>query len=387
MSMRKSIAGRFLLISLLCALTTFPLAAQKRPRRAATAKHTSHASYSSHKKVKPSSRLSTQTPTAWRREISPAVQTGHVHKQDKISHTQVRWISSLLPEKNTHTTKTLLRALPQIWAAQQRYENTTLFSEFIRQYYDQHFGMLSPHLKTLFDQISSFEDEAIEIEVTKRISYLAQNKELIAQAALPEVSTLPEQAFRLRYLADIATLTPGNFNPKHLVLSIERRMSVNPQKDFPLRHVSGRAMFKVGQEFYPVFGYNGPLDHITHLYRFLLNGTHKNKQLTVIYDETTRALAIYNHDKTFWLRLSSHEYSSPERLHLHLNELRPVDFINSYGVESHDQINCNLSIPLSVPENLPSHNVQDFLYQQLIVNPVKFWKGNDHVTIERRPIF
>ena len=386
MSMRKFIVGRFLLIVLLCALTAFPLAAQKRARRAATVKHTSHAS--SHKKVKKSSRSSSsKNSETWRREKSSSALSGKTTKQEKISRSQTQWISSLLPEKNTHTTKLLLRALPQLWAAQRRYENTTLFGEFIRQYYDQHFGMLSPHLKTLFEQISSFENEEMEIEVTKRVSYLAQNKELIAQAALPEVSTLPEQAFRLRYLADIATLTPGNFNPEHLVLSIERRMSTNPQKDFPLRHVSGHAMFKIGQQFYPVFGYNGPLDYITQLYRFLLNGTHKNKHLTVIYDETTRALAIYNHDKTLWLRISSHEYSSPERLHLHLNELRAVDFINSYGVESHEQINCNLSIPLSVPENLPSHNVQDFLYQQLIVNPVKFWKGNDHVTIERRPIF
>ena len=166
MGMRKSILGRFSLIVLLCALTAFPLSAQKRPRRSATAKHSSYSSHVSHKKVKHPARSSSgKTPAREPRERSLSVKTANTPKQEKFSHTQTRWISSLLPTKDFHTTKTLLRALPQIWAAQRRYENTTLFSEFIRQYYDQHFGMLSPHLKTLFDQISSFQNEKIEIEI------------------------------------------------------------------------------------------------------------------------------------------------------------------------------------------------------------------------------
>lgn len=387
MSMRRFIFLRFLLLLLISAVTVSPLAAQRGARRGATAKHAGH-SHPSHKKSKHASRPRSdgESVSSLREKTATSVQTRPISKKQE-KRDQIRLISSLLPEKNSNTNRTLLKVLPQLWAAERRYEDPTIFSEFMRRYYDQHFGMLSPHMKTLFDKVSSFQDENMETLVTKRVSYLAQNKELLAQAALPEMDALPTQAFRLRYLADITTLTPNNFNPSNLVLSIERRMSTNPQKDFPLRHVSGHAMFTIGQQFYPVFGYNGPLDNITLLYRFLLNGNHKNKPLTAIFDADSRALAIYNADKTFWLRISSHEYSSPERLHLHLNELRQVDFINSYGVESHEQVNFNLSIPLSVPEDLPQHGVQDFLYQKLIVNPVKFWKGNDHVTIERRPIF
>ena len=304
-------------------------------------------------------------------------------KLDKVSRAQSKKISSLV----TDNSSSLLKVLPQLWNEQDLYRNNALFSEFITKYYSRNFGDLSPHLKTFFDRVSMLQDRELELQVTKRVSYLAQNKLLLALAALPDRPDLPERAFRLRYLSDISQLTAGNFRPEQLVLSMEWSMSPNLQKDLPLRHVNAAATVNIGKQTYPVYNYNGPLDYIALLYRYLINGNHKNRPLTVIFDETSRAMAIYNENRTFWLRLSSHEYSSPERLHMHLNEQRTVNFINIYGVERTETINCNLFIPLATPEDLPKHGVQEFLYQKLILNPIKSWKGNDHVTVENRPIF
>lgn len=297
-------------------------------------------------------------------------------------------VSSLIEEDLTRQGNHILNTLHHIWRLQDRYGNHNLFSIFIRQYYSLNFGVVSPHLQTLFNKLGALENRDLELRVTKRLRYLAQNKDLLAQALLEDdIAKLPTKAFRVRYLTDIGQLSAENFREENLVLSIERRMSPNPDKDFPIRHVSGHALVPIHQDAYSVYGFNAPLDQITSLYRFLLNGKKKGQQMTVIFDEKGKSMAIFNHDKSLWLRISPHEYSSPQRLHIHLNELRPVTFTNTYGVEKQERVNFNLSVPLSVPEDLPSYGVQDFLYKKLIANPVKFFKGDDHVKVEYRPIF
>ncbi len=296
-------------------------------------------------------------------------------------------ITDILPDRSSTQAQDMLQSLDKLWALQDRHGNHNLSALFIQKYYSQHFGIVSQHLQKLFNKIASLNNRELERRVSKRIFYLAQNRDLLSLAALPQTTTtLSSKAFRLRYLSDIGALNETNFQESQLVLSIERKMSPDPQKDFPLRHVSGHAMITIGQQVYPIYQFNGPLENITMLYRFLLNGK-KKQPLTVVFDENSKSMAIYNHDRSVWLRISSHEYSFPERLHIHLNELRTVTFTNCYGVEKTERVNFNLSIPLAVPKNLPNHNVQDFLYQQLIVNPIKFFKGDDNVTIEKRPIF
>jgi len=297
-------------------------------------------------------------------------------------------VASFIPKKPNPKAQDVLEGLSQLWTLQERYGNHGLFAIFIRQYYAQHFGAVSPHLQMLFSKIAAQQDRGLEIRAVTRLHYLVQNKEALAQAALPAISdTLPDKAFRVRYLSDIGKLTANNFRENQMVLSIERRMSPAPEKDFPIRHVTGQAVVTIKHNVYPVYEFAAPLDQITSLYRFLLCGNKKGQAIHVVFDEQSHAMALFNEDHSLWLRISSHEYSNPQRLHLHLNELRPVRFTNSFGVESSERVNFNLSVPLAPPDNLPKHNVQDFLYRKLVANPVKYFKGDDHVTIERRSIF
>lgn len=275
-----------------------------------------------------------------------------------------------------------------MWRLEERGTETSLFPIFIRQYYGQHFGVVSPHLQKLFHKIGSLQDHEIQTRIIKRLRYLVQNKHALALAALPTntPTILPAKLFRVRYLADINTLTAENFAEDMLVLSIERRMSPQPEKDLPLRHITGNSVVKIKNQLFPVYQFNAPLDTLPNLYRFLLNGK-KKQPFTVVFDEEGQSMALFNHDHTVWIRISPHEYSSPERLHIHVNELRDVSFTNSHGVETWERVNINLSVPIATPADLPKYKVQEFLYHKLIVNPVKFFKGDNLATIIKRPIF
>ncbi len=298
-------------------------------------------------------------------------------------------VASLFVNRPLKQNNQIRRALDKLWALQDIYGDHHLFPIFIRQYYVQNFGIVSPHLQWLFNKVDELQDRDLQARLLGRMLYLVRNKELLAQEVLQPgvLNKLTQKSFRLRYLSDISQITPENFDPNQLVLSIERHMDPNPRKDFPIRHVDSKSMLALPQGNYAVYNYHGPLEEISALYRFLLNGKSKRAPFTVVFDEAGKSMAIYNEDKSLWLRVSSHEYTFPKRLHVHLNALTRVDFVNAYGVEATDRVNLNLSIPLAEPKALPSKGVQQFLYEQLIVKPVEIFENDERVTLERRPIF
>lgn len=282
------------------------------------------------------------------------------------------------------TEKNIFSALNKTQAIQQTYGDHQLFEILARHYYKQNFGTITPHLQQFFMRIAQLNDPQLESRVLKRMRFLADNSQLLADQIAPQ---MPRHAIRLRYLANIEQLTAKRFNPNFLVLSVERKMSDKPEKDFPLRHVSGQSVLTVGNSEFAVFAYAGPLEYLGNLYRYLVNGKHSRAPMTMVLDEEHQALAVYNEDNSLWIRITSHEFSHPNQLHIHLNEIRPVLFQNAYGNESHELVNINLSIPLMTPDDLPSHGVSQFLFKHLLLNPVKHFQGDAHVTIERRSIF
>lgn len=298
-------------------------------------------------------------------------------------------VFSLLRQKAHRNSENPLLLLDPLWKQQEKFPNVPLFPLFMRRYYSKQFGDLSPHMGLFFDQVGSCYDPDLEFRITKRLYYLAQNKYIMANAALPGLleNNPSIKSFRVRYLKNIADLTPETFDEKNLVLSIEQRMSANPYYDFPIRHVNGRSKVKIGQQTYPVFTYNGPFDNLSVLYRFLLNGAKPHQHISLLFDEEGQSLAMFNHDRSLWLRISPHEFTSPDRLHIHLNELRPTAFVNRDGAEKTETVNLNLSIPLTTPPGLPKYRPRDFLYKKMILDPVKAFKQDAHITIEKRPIW
>lgn len=143
----------------------------------------------------------------------------------------------------------------------------------------------------------------------------------------------------------------------------------------------------MGKQLFPVYQYSGSFDYLSMLYRYLLNGKKTKQNLTVLFDKDAKAMAIYNADRTRWLRITPHEYASAENLHIHLNEIRTADIVTNLGQIKQETVNFNLSIPLSTPSYLPTYSRNEFLYNEMILKPLQHLKGSDHVKIIEQPIF
>lgn len=277
--------------------------------------------------------------------------------------------------------------LPAVWEIQQEYGNHNLTALAAKRYYKEHFGLLTPHLHRLFDKIASFQLPGLERRFFTRMQFLAENQRFI----VPKISRAAVKPgnIRMRYLTDVGKLTPKSFKEEDLILSVEQAMSPAEQTNVSIRHINGRTSFQVGPNIYEIYEYMGPIDYIPNLYRFLLTNDKPRAPMTIIFDEGAKSLAMYNEDKTLWVRVTPHEYESPKKLHIHLNEQRQIKFVDSNGFEREETVNINLSIPLAIPEGMPRRQPLDrqFLYEKLVLNPVKNLQGSKYVTVERRPIF
>lgn len=314
-------------------------------------------------------------------KVKPAVQAARPPKVRRLPWDPETKIKNLLAANPNPSL-----VLPQIWEIQNKYGNHNLFGVLAMRFYVQEFGLVTPHLNKLFKQVARLNNRRVEMAFLGQMRFLAANRGHILQALTSR--KIPQSSIRIRYTEDADKITARNFNPNKLVLSVEMRMNPVKEKDFPVRHVNAQSVLEAASGRYAVYQYAGPTDLIPTLYRYLLNGP-RRAPVTLVFDEENKSLAMYNADKTLWLRVTPHEYETPNKLHIHLNEQRTVSFIDEKGQERSVPVNVNLSIALLPPDNLPSEKTaaQRFLYEKLVLHPVKSLQGDKRVTIERRPIF
>lgn len=314
-------------------------------------------------------------------KVKPAVQAARPPKLRRLPWDPETKIKNLLA-----ATPNPSLVLPQIWDIQNKYGNHNLFGVLAMRFYVQEFGLVTPHLNKLFKQVARLNNHRIETAFLGQMRFLATNQNRILRALTSH--KIPQSNIRIRYTADVDKITAQNFNAQKLVLSVEQRMNPVEEKDFPVRHVNAQSVLEAASGQYAVYQYAGPTDLIPTLYRYLLNGP-RRAPVTLVFDEENKSLAMYNADKTLWLRVTPHEYETPKKLHIHLNEQRTVSFTDANGHKHTVPVNVNLSIPLLPPDNLPSEKTaaQRFLYEKLVLHPVKSLQGDKRVTIERRPIF
>lgn len=298
------------------------------------------------------------------------------------------------PPLNIDKIKEILRltpdpsqALPLVWELQDAYGNRGLFNQLAMRVYTQNFGLVTPHLNKLFKKISFLNHRPTEARFVARMHFLAENQERIIREMTTQA--IPKINIRMRYTSDVDKLTRHNFDANKLVLSIEKPMHPGPEKDFPVRHINGGTSFSVPTGEYAIYQYAGPIDLLPMMYRYLLNGSRRNSPITIVFDEPAQSLAMYNEDQTLWLRVTPHEYENINKLHIHLNEQRGVSFTDVNGKRQTAAVNVNLSIPILPPDNLPADKTlaRQFLYEKMVLNPIKNLQGSMHVKIERRSIF
>ena len=283
-------------------------------------------------------------------------------------------------DKNKHP----VAALRALWRLEDQYQNKHFFSFLATAYYKRNFSTHTPHLREFFKKVESLHSRSLEEKVIKRMYFIIQNKAYFHAYFAPNI---PKSGLRIRYTKDIGKLTPDSFRPENLILSFERKL--NPGlANASIRHVTRRSVFNVGEKaHYPVYMYNGPLEFIPNLYLYLINGSHPKNAITISFDENTRSMAIYNEDRSLWLRITPHEYSTPENLHLHLNETRTATLPDANGEPIRETVNFNLFIPLSTPIALPKYKQADYLYEMMILRPIRYFQGNSHVKIIKKDIF
>jgi hypothetical protein len=68
--------------------------------------------------------------------------------------------------------------------------------------------------------------------------------------------------------------------------------------------------------------------------------------------------------------------------------MRTASVTSNLGLTAQETVHFNLSIPLAAPARLPEDIAPaDYLYEQFVLNPVRHFRGDAHVTIIERPIF
>ena len=308
-------------------------------------------------------------------------------KEKDLPVNPAKFVSAILRSECSPKRDDVDKALEKLWAAQEKFGDHNLFALFAQQYYSKKFGA-SPHMSDLFDHIGALHNRDVEYSLIRRLQFLAKNKEAMSDAVFKEKRgiKLPKKSFRVRYLSNFGKLSAENFKAEQLVLSIERSMSPDPLEDFPIRHINGRSVVRIDNKSYPVFSFSSGND-ISALYTYLLYNQDVKGPLTIVHDPIGQSLALFNKDKTLWLRVSPHEYAEADNLHLHLNELRPVTFTAKNGAVFNERVNFNLSIPLATPLNAPIIGTKDFFYNQLIFKPVQFLRNLPNVRVRETAIY
>ena len=262
--------------------------------------------------------------------------------------------------------------------------NPEYFQLFATIYYKQHLKTLTPHMYEFFGRIAKTHANSLEKEVILRMKDLFAQKSALLTKGLHNAKV---DHLRLRYLKNVGKLNDLNFNPDDLIFAYEQKISaLDP--NFSIRHINANTKIYIGKERIPLIQYDYDLARITELYKQLLNKDGSAQDLTVVFDQKTRNLAIYNKDKQVWLRITPHEYASVNRLHIHLNEVRRLGFTLSDGTRFHDRVLFNVSIPILPKAAKESWGGKTYdLYEKMILTPVYNLDKDPAATVHRGNIF
>lgn len=262
-------------------------------------------------------------------------------------------------------------------------KNPDYFQQFATIYYKDNLRTLTPHMYQFFGQVAKARSPRLEKEVLGRMKELfALESDLMAQVFPGGQDT----RLRLRYLKNLESVNGEAFDPKALIFSYEQKLT-DSYNMVSIRHIKPNSVLRIGRNKYPVANFNGNLDDILELYKFLLDKKSSPEGLTVIFDPKTKQMALYSKDKSVWLRVTPHEYSALNRLHIHINEIKTVNLMTN-GHPSPQQVMFNFFVPIS-PESgsgLRHWKAEDF-YQKMVLAPVEELKKTPGVNVIIGSIF
>lgn len=262
-------------------------------------------------------------------------------------------------------------------------KNPDYFQQFATIYYKDNLRTLTPHMYQFFGQVAKARSPRLEKEVLGRMKELfALESDLMAQVFPGGQDT----RLRLRYLKNLESVNGEAFDPKALIFSYEQKLT-DSYNMVSIRHIKPNSVLRIGRNKYPVANFNGNLDDILELYKFLLDKKSSPVGITAIFDPKTKQMALYSKDKSVWLRVTPHEYSALNRLHIHINEIKTVNLVTN-GHPSPQQVMFNFFVPISPASGsgLRHWKAEDF-YQKMVLAPVEELKKTPGVNVIIGSIF
>ena len=262
--------------------------------------------------------------------------------------------------------------------------NPAYFQLFSTLYYKKNLKVMTPHMKKFFEQVANRNSNSLEKDVILRMKKLFAQKHLLSTKGLGHVK---QNHLRLRYLKNVDQVNDLNFSPDELIFAFEQPFS-EIATDFSIGHIGAYSRVIVDHYSIPLRSYDYDLDTVTELYKQLLTADRTGKGITVVFDQKSRNLAIHSPNKQVWLRITPHEYASPRRLHIHLNEVRQLTFSTSKGRQFNDRVLFNVSIPIFWRATIsPKTGEQYDLYEKMILSPVYKLGKDKNVTVIKGKLF
>ena len=244
--------------------------------------------------------------------------------------------------------------------------NPDYFQLFATIYYKKHLKTLTPHMYEFFGRIAKAHSNSLEKDVILRMQELFAQKETLLKSGLG----IKAERLRLRYLKNISRTNDLTFGPDELIFAYEQKVSALPP-NFAIRHVTSNMQIYIGRQRIPLWMYNYDISYITELYKQLLNKDGSADGITVVFDKESKQLALYSPDKQVWIRVTQHEYASPEKLHIHLNEVRHIKCQAPDGTQFDGRVMFNVSIPIFSQAARESFGGKYYnLYQKMVQIPV-----------------
>ncbi len=263
--------------------------------------------------------------------------------------------------------------------------NPEYFQQFATIYYKKHLKTLTPHMYEFFGQVGKRHSNSLEKDVILRMRYLFARRDAILSAWRNSPGGVDR--LRLRYLKHVDKLDDRNFNPEALIFSYEHKLT-SFTEPVAIRHINMGSKFYIGRNKVPVAGFDYDISYITELYKYLLNKDGSADGITAVFDPASRQIALYSPDRTVWIRVTPHEYASVNRLHVHLNQTRTIQYKDAGGNNRTEMMLINMSIPIMPSAAINPKNKRPYnLYEKLILAPIRLLEKDPGAKVIKGPIF
>lgn len=271
---------------------------------------------------------------------------------------------SALIDKIVQRHNNMNSALVDLFRLEKTYGQQDFFHMFAAAYYNKVFGPMAPSFYDLLKNISITGDRNLQTLAVTRMQFLFSHKKDF-MSILQREPSITRGSWRLQWLPLLSAPKSNQFNPNRIVLAYERTMQPSRQ-DVTMEHITPTSYVRIDGKNTRVLYFQEDLKYLPELYKRLLYNKDKGQPLFVAVDKPNRVMFVFNDTRTKWIRISQHEFSDPDNLHLHINRLKRIYFKTAKDHEHYDNMVINVTLPLKSREDLTPEELEDIFFNQTL---------------------